>query len=123
MALKFIVGGTIGPLPRDAKRAGGKGYYKLHGAVLDQHRWFDKRTIVQQKIIEARLKQHVEFRSILKAVADRNIQLVHFDRSGVKSYWGASVNAQTGQVQGANRLGLLLMEAATALYPKATMPR
>jgi len=120
MALNFIVGGTIGPLPRDAKHAGGRNYYKLNDAVLDRHLWFDKRTLVQQKIIEARLEQHLEFRSILKVVSHQNIQLVHYDRSGVRSYWGASVNARSGQVQGANRLGLLLMEAAARLSNSKT---
>jgi predicted NAD-dependent protein-ADP-ribosyltransferase YbiA (DUF1768 family) len=121
MALELSVGGSIGPLPRDAKRAGGKAYYKTHGAVLDQHRWVHKRTIVQQQIIEARLKQHIEFQAILSVVGHRKLHLVHFDRSGGRSFWGASVNAKSGDVQGANRLGLLLMETAARIaHPMTT---
>lgn len=113
MALLFIVGGAVGPLATDAKRAGGKGSYKQHGALLDQRRWFDMRTVVQQQIILARLEQHADFRSILTVVGHRNIQLVHFDRTGAKSYWGGSVDALTGCVRGVNRLGTLLTEAAS----------
>jgi predicted NAD-dependent protein-ADP-ribosyltransferase YbiA (DUF1768 family) len=120
MAVLFTVGGAVGPLAAMAKQAGSKAAYKQQGAILDQKRWYTEREAVQTRIIEARLKQDVVFRSILTYIGTQNIQLVHFDRSGVRSYWGATVNAQTGIVSGANRLGLLLTEAAWRLQSKMT---
>jgi predicted NAD-dependent protein-ADP-ribosyltransferase YbiA (DUF1768 family) len=115
MALMFIVGGTVGPLGSDARRAGSKESYMKYGAELDQSRWSDVREDAQQRIIDARLQQDALFRSILLVIGTRQIRLVHFDRSGMNSYWGATVNLQSGVTTGSNRLGILLMETAARL--------
>jgi predicted NAD-dependent protein-ADP-ribosyltransferase YbiA (DUF1768 family) len=115
MALMFTVGGAVGPLASDAKRAGGKGTYRQHGAVLDQRLWSERRDEAQDRIITARLQGDPIFQSILVAIGTRKIRLVHFDRAGTKSYWGASINAQTGYVNGTNRLGRLLTTTASNL--------
>jgi predicted NAD-dependent protein-ADP-ribosyltransferase YbiA (DUF1768 family) len=117
MALMFIVGGTVGPLPLDAKRAGGKVAYKQYGTILNDTQWQHKRDAVQQNIIDARLQQHREFLSILTAARDQNITLVHFDRSGHRSYWGGTIDSVTGGIKGTNRLGVLLMETMFRLPP------
>jgi hypothetical protein len=54
------------------------------------------RVSVQKRLIEARVQQDPMFRSILLAVGAKRVRLVHFDRSGAKSFWGASVDAQGG---------------------------
>jgi predicted NAD-dependent protein-ADP-ribosyltransferase YbiA (DUF1768 family) len=115
MAHMFTVGGTIGPQAIDAKRGGGKVTYKQYKAVLDETKWLQMRDTVQKDIIDARLKQDPLFLSILKATVDQNIRLVHFDRSGPRSYWGCTIDKMTGRIQGTNRLGMLLMDAASTL--------
>ena len=75
------------------------------------------RDAVQTNIIRARIEQDVMFRSILKVIGKRNLHLGHFERSGERSYWGASVDKVTGRINGRNRLGILLMEASSRLNP------
>ena len=113
MARMFTVGGTIGPLAIDAKRGGGKAAYKDQKAVLNEPMWIQMRDDAQKKIIDARLDQDQLFRSIVMATVDQNIRLVHFDRSGHRSYWGGTVDELTGGIRGTNRLGVLIMEAAS----------
>jgi predicted NAD-dependent protein-ADP-ribosyltransferase YbiA (DUF1768 family) len=115
MAQMFTVGGTIGPQAIDAKRGGAKVTYKQHKAVLNETKWLQMRDTVQKDIIDARLKQDPLFVSILMATVDQNIRLVHFDRAGTRSYWGGTIDTMTGRIHGTNRMGMLMMEAASAL--------
>jgi len=112
MSLSFVVGGSVGPLSVDAKRAGGKTFYRQHGAVLDVARWRDRCDDTQRAIIESKALDPV-FLGILLTIGHRRIHLVHFERSGSKSYWGGTIDKETGRIKGTNRLGVLLMEAAS----------
>jgi predicted NAD-dependent protein-ADP-ribosyltransferase YbiA (DUF1768 family) len=78
-------------------------------------KWMKKRDDAQKEIIASRLQQDPLFKSILTAVGNQRVRLVHFDRSGSKSYWGGVVNPITGKVHGTNRLGVLLTEEAKKL--------
>jgi predicted NAD-dependent protein-ADP-ribosyltransferase YbiA (DUF1768 family) len=125
MATMFTLEGCVGPLPIDAKRAGGKAAYRRQGAQLDQSRWFSTRVAAQMQIIEARLEEPV-FRSILMEIGARKIQLVHFDRCGGKSFWGGTLSSTSGHVSGTNRLGQLLTAAAerltVAVFESSNLP-
>ena len=65
-------------------------------------------------ICEARWEQHAPSREALRAVAARGWRLLHFERAGAKSFWGGAVSRATGQVEGANALGKMLMALAAA---------
>jgi predicted NAD-dependent protein-ADP-ribosyltransferase YbiA (DUF1768 family) len=115
MALDFIVGGKVGPLASAAKVAGGKAAYAKNKTVLKLGEWISKRDTVQREITASRLQQDPLFTSILTAIGHRRIRLVHFDRSGSKSYWGGVVDPLTGTVRGTNKLGIILTEEASKL--------
>ena len=86
MSLQFRVGGKVGPLASEAKKAGGKAAYKKNEAVLSVETWNNRRDDAQRQITVSRIQQDPLFRSILTAVVKQHVRLVHFDRSGSKSY-------------------------------------
>ncbi len=98
----------VGDDPRDAKRAGARKGYTEHGATLETARWIEVREQVMRAAVEARWEQDDLFRRIL--VSTRGLQLLHFERSGARSFWGGSLDKQTGRIKGTNRLGTLMME-------------
>lgn len=122
MAKDFEVGGSVGPDPAVAKQHGSRKVYVAKGAKLKAKEWEAARDAAMMKILQARYDQDEVFRQILEATKALNINLVHFERSGPKAYWGGLV--KDGVVQGRNRLGEMLMalregeesvEAAAAL--------
>lgn len=98
----------VGDDPRDAKRAGARKSYQTHGARLEVERWIEVREAVMQTAIEARWAQDELFRRVL--LSTRGLQLLHFERAGARSFWGGSLDEQTGQIRGTNRLGTIMME-------------
>ena len=98
----------VGDDPRDAKRAGARKGYAEHGAILETARWIEVREPVMRTAVEARWEQDELFRRIL--VSTRGMQLLHFERAGARSFWGGSLDKQTGRIKGTNRLGTLMME-------------
>ncbi|MCA9710806.1 MAG: NADAR family protein [Myxococcales bacterium] len=98
----------VGPDPREAKQAGARKGYRTHGAELDVARWVEVRELVMRTAIEARWAQDELFRRIL--VSTRGLRLLHFERAGARSFWGGSLDATTGELQGTNRLGAIMTE-------------
>ena len=92
-----------------AKLAGSKTGFRRVGARLNVPKWNQQRDKYVARALRARARQDEQFRNILLETKRRNLYLLHFDRSGKRSYWGGSVNKTTGQVQGTNQLGKLLM--------------
>lgn len=107
MARKFEVGGSVGPDPAEAKRHGSKKVYKAEGAVLKVQAWDAARDAAMFRALQARLEVDAEFRKILEASKEANVRLVHYERSGARSYWGGAV--KDGAVVGTNKLGKMLM--------------
>ena len=102
-----------GALAADAKRMGSKKAYTHHGAKLDVPGWNNTRDAVQWEITQARIEQHPVYRSILEALVRSGGRLLHFDRTGARSYWGGKLlDATTGEIAGKNRLGVLTTDAA-----------
>jgi len=122
LAARFEVGGgggggggrAVGRDPAAAKLAGGRGGMAKLGATLDARSWGAAREGAMRTICEARWEQHAPFREALRAVAARGWRLLHFERAGAKSFWGGAVSRATGQVEGANALGEMLMALAAA---------
>ncbi len=107
MARKFEVGGSVGPDPAAAKQHGSKKVYKAEGAVLKVQAWDAARDAAMFRALQARLEVDAEFRKILEASKEANVRLVHYERSGARSYWGGAV--KDGEVVGTNKLGKMLM--------------
>ena len=107
MAKEFEVGGSIGPDPADAKKAGSKKAYKASGATLKAADWDKVRNEAMMNVLKARYATDAMFRQILEATLKANILLLHYERSGAKSYWGGAV--KDGEIVGENMLGRLLM--------------
>lgn len=107
MAKEFEVGGSIGPDPADAKKAGSKKAYKAAGATLKAADWDKVRNEAMMNVLKARYATDAMFRQILEATLKANILLLHYERSGAKSYWGGAV--KDGEIVGENMLGRLLM--------------
>ena len=111
-ARDFMVGGCVDKAPLAAKRAGSKA--KLGLSLRPE--WHDRgelgeplKLIAMRRILEARYEQDTKFRAVLKAVHARGARLLHFERSGPRSYWGGFVCQATGKQVGGNRLGELMM--------------
>ena len=107
MAKEFEVGGSIGPDPADAKKAGSKKAYKAADATLKAADWDKVRNEAMMNVLKARYATDAMFRQILEATLKANILLLHYERSGAKSYWGGAV--KDGEIVGENMLGRLLM--------------
>lgn len=106
-AADLRVGGAVGGDPAAAKKAGSRGSYRAAGATLDLDAWNAARDEATAAILAARHDQQPLFRSVLAST--RGLTLLHFERAGARSYWGGSLRTDDAQIQGENRLGLLLM--------------
>ena len=71
--------------------------------------WIQQRDSRVAKALAARAQQDGLFRKVLLETKQRNLHLLHFERTGAKSHWGGNINKGTGQPQGTNRFGQLLM--------------
>lgn len=127
----FEVGGTIGNLSAlDAKKAGGKHAKKHFPSVqwpttFNATAWDNARDKVTMRGLKAKLATDLQFRSILTELKRRKLRLLHFERGGARSYWGGSLDKDTGAVKGKNRLGQLMHELMNSkLYQvlEATTP-
>ena len=83
----------------------------LRGVDLDTRAWLEARERAMRAICEARWEQDATFRRVLRAVDAKGWYLLHFERSGAKSFWGGF--EKDGRVQGRNALGEILMALAT----------
>lgn len=106
---KFTIEGDI-DTPLSAKKAGGKKGFQNMRISLDAEKWNKLRNDVQSKIIEARYQQHPVYKEIMDEIGKIGAVLRHFDRSGVRSYWGGNVDRATGKWVGRNRLGNMMTE-------------
>lgn len=109
----FTVNGKYGNVDAlTAKRKGSKTGFKSMGAILDVNKWNMCRVNIMREFIQSRYEQDEVFRQILNACRERGITLLHFERSGKKSFWGGSVSRNDGNIQGENQLGKIMMEIA-----------
>jgi hypothetical protein len=67
---------------------------RSQGVVL-QSKWDENgengeplKLVAMRSILEARYEQDAKFRAVLTAVRARSARLLHFERSGSKSFWG-----------------------------------
>ncbi len=111
-AAEFEVGGSVPRDPLAAKKAGGRAGFAKLGARLDVARWICERDGATMAALRARLACDSTFREILAAVYANELQLLHFERSGAKSYWGGNIRKADGVKVGRNRLGEMLMQLA-----------
>jgi predicted NAD-dependent protein-ADP-ribosyltransferase YbiA (DUF1768 family) len=112
IALEFELGGAVGKTPLAAKRAGGRAAFERRGAALDRNKWDAERDRATLDALRSRLVVDSTFRTVLTEVHRRKIRLLHFERGGAKSYWGGSLNKDTGGINGVNRLGQMLVGIA-----------
>ncbi|MCA9700851.1 MAG: NADAR family protein [Myxococcales bacterium] len=98
---------SVGPDPAAAKSAGSRKAYTRAGASLDGAAWERRRLQVMRTALAARWAQQPLFRAVLSSTA--GLELLHFERSGARSYWGGNLGREDGLPRGQNHLGLLLM--------------
>ena len=65
-------------------------------------------------ILEKRWSMDARFREILREVLKSGRSLLHFERSGAKSFWGGCVSKTKGLVVGQNMLGKIMLAIARA---------
>ena len=106
----------IGQSPLAAKVAGSKKGMIARRAELDVEAWNSDRVGVQTSIHQARLEQHDDYRRILECAHTKGWTLLHFERSGAKSFWGGTICKQTGNILGKNTLGQLLQQGGAPPY-------
>ena len=104
-------GATVTNDPKSAKVAGGRRGMTLYGVTLDTSAWMETRDRAMHAICEARWQQDPTFRKVLRAVVARGWYLLHFERSGSRSFWGGF--EKEGRIEGRNALGEILMGLAT----------
>lgn len=110
--LDFTGPEAVPPDPAAARKQGGRGAYTRANAVLDVDAWNDRRVDLMQAAVAARWEQQPLFRAVLEST--QGLELLHFERAGARSFWGCSISRKTGEVQGENMLGRLLMERRDA---------
>ena len=105
--------------PAEAKRKGGKAAMKAEGAELNFAKWKEASGGVMRSAVEARYEQDGRFARILNAAKQEKLRLVHFERSGAKSHWGAHVDwAHENKVLGGNALGVTMSMVALGVNVK-----
>ena len=100
-AADFEVGGRIAADAKKAKLAGGrKGMAACAGGgcTLDRARWGAAADAVMVDALEARWAVDAAFRDVLRETRRQGIRLVHFERSGGKSYWGGGLRTVEREV-------------------------
>ena len=105
-AADFEVGGMLF-LPKAAKLAGARRGMGTAGCTLDVASWSAAADAVMLEALASRWKVDDVFRRVLRETARQGIRLVHFERSGAKSYWGGGIK-EGPTVVGRNRLGEML---------------
>ena len=78
--------------------------------VQDAKAWDAEWDEVTMRGLKAKLGIDAQFKSILTELKRRKVRLLHFERGGARSFWGGSVDKDTGAVKGTNRLGQLMHE-------------
>ena len=96
------------PFMVQVKGSSGKGKMKKAGYTLDVVTWNRARVAVMEHLLLARWVSDGEFRSILIASQGKN--LLHFERTGPKSFWGGSIDKKSGEIKGQNTLGKIMMK-------------
>jgi hypothetical protein len=115
MARKFLIDGEYGRDARMAKSKGGKGAMKTNGFYLDSVAWNGIQNKVMIMAIRARALIDTVYAAALKQSAQQQWLWLHFDRAGIRSYWGGHVSKETGQWVGRNRLGELMQKVGREL--------
>ena len=85
---------------------------------MDIEKWNKNRNQIIYKALVKRSKVDNTFRDILINTYHENYYLLHFERSGKKSYWGGSIEKDTGNLVGENKLGIMLMMIRDELVKK-----
>jgi predicted NAD-dependent protein-ADP-ribosyltransferase YbiA (DUF1768 family) len=96
---------------REAKKRGGRKYMSTLGVKLDIKRWGAISRNIMTTLLRSRWHHDSEFREILIETQRQGLHLVHFERSGRKSFWGGCVSKDDNRtVLGQNMLGKMMME-------------
>lgn len=96
--------------PSEAKRRGGQKHMASLGMTLNVERWNDVNRDVMMMLLRSRWHEDEAFRSILVETGRQRLELVHFERSGSRSFWGGCLDkTRRHVVRGRNELGKMLM--------------
>lgn len=80
------------------------------GIALDVVQWCETRHDVMMALLRSRWHADEAFRSILFETRRQKLELVHFERSGARSFWGGCLDKRdSGVTMGRNELGKMLM--------------
>ena len=95
----------------EAKKRGGRKYMTTLGVSLDVKRWNEMALDIMRILLRSRWHHDVEFREILLETQRQGFHLVHFERSGSRSFWGGCISKEDNiTVVGGNMLGKILMQ-------------
>lgn len=100
--------GQARPFMVKVKGSSGKGKMKKAGYALDVGAWDVAKVAVMEHLLRARWVSDPAFRSIL--IASQGKYLLHFERTGIKSFWGGSIDKKSGEIKGQNILGKMMMK-------------
>ena len=81
------------------------------GVTLDSSAWCRVRESVMEEVLSARWQRDEVFREIALEARRQRVELVHFERSSAKSFWGGAVRPGA-VVVGRNRLGRTIARLA-----------
>ena len=104
----------IRPIMVEVKGSSGKGKMKKAGYTLNIDAWDVAKVAVMEHLLLARLDKDDEFRSIL--MGSKGKYLLHIERSGIKSFWGGSLNKTDQTLKGKNTLGELMMKLRETMF-------
>ena len=114
-AAKYVLAGNLevalelkSVTPVISKSMGSKSGMKKNNNTLDICIWTRFSYIVMKQLIQERANIDELFKSIIKSAKVNKISLKHFERSGVKSFWGGCF--KEGVWVGNNALGCIMEE-------------
>lgn len=115
-AREFEVGGKYGDDPKKAKKQGSRSAFQKLGLKLTPQWDSSLKNTVMQSALKKRFDTDARFKGLLCDFAQKGVYLLHFERSGPKSYWGGFLNKKTGEIEGENALGKMMQALLTGQY-------
>lgn len=99
----YTFANIVRPFMVEVKKSSGK-----RNLALDVDTWKLACVPVMEHLLATRAESDKDFKKILIASQGKN--LLHFERTGIRSFWGGSIGKTDGRENGTNKLGHLMME-------------
>lgn len=103
-----------------AKSASGQAAMRRAGVTLNTTEWNKVQVDLMTKLVRSRAKSDPIYSRLLKQASTKKVQLLHIEqrKKASECFWGG--NEASGQFQGQNKLGVIMMQVADELTTTTT---